>query len=180
MKSKLIAGLATSLFFLGMAGMAHATYIQTFDLYEYVVGDDNPETMEISWDHTYDWSELGPIQSATLTIVADDVDLDELDYVYLGGQELGTLTQLPEYDNWGYTPGPGGDLTTSIFNIDPSSLTSTMQITLNIAKYYGVEIESSTLEIHGTDPVPEPATMLLFGVGMSGLAFVRKRRNNDV
>ena len=174
MKKKLLTGLATGFFLFGIVGMAHATYMETVDVYTYVINEGNNPT--IDWVHTYDFSETLPLDFATLTIVADDVDINEDDNVYLNGTLLGSLTQLPEWDNWGYTPGPGGHITTSVFNLDTSLLDWSMPISVSIESWYGVEIETSTLLVQGTLPVPEPATMLLFGTGLAGIAGAVTRR----
>jgi hypothetical protein len=152
------------------SGMANATYLENLDIYQYSVGGN------ISWSHTYDFSEPNPIDYARLTIVADDVDYGEQDGVFLNGTLLGYLTELPDYSNWGYVPGPGGNLTTSIFDIDISLLDWTLPINISIASNWGVEIETSTLEVQGAAPVPEPSTLLLLGCGLAGLARCRRKR----
>ena len=170
--------LSAMIFILGINGIASATFIQTVDIYQYSVGG------SINWNHTYDFSEPDPIDWATLTIVADDIDgpgngMDgEQDAVYINGDFLGYLNTMPGYTNWGYTPGPGGDLTSTTFSLDVAMLDFTMPISISIESSWGSEIETSTLTVQGaeTAPVPEPSTILLMGAGLLGLVgFNRKR-----
>ncbi len=152
---------------LGITGIAQAAYMEVVDVYQYSVGG------SISWDHTYDFSiPVSQIDSATLTIVADDVDgpgdgMDgEQDSVYINGNYAGLLTDMGYYTNWGYTPGAGGSLTTSVYNLDLAWLDLTMPINIYVEAGWGVEIETSTLTVTS---VPEPSTLLLLGSGLIGL-----------
>lgn len=161
-------GVAVASLLLLMSGVSEAAFTQTTDIYQYSVGG------TINWSHSYDFSQVAPL-TAQLTIVADDVDQGELDQVFLNGTSLGYLTQLSDYTNWGYTPGVGGDLTTTVFAFDPSLLDWTMPIDVAVGPAWGVEIETSTLTVTGA-PVPEPSTLLLLGIGLGGAAIWRKRQ----
>lgn len=169
MKKELLKACSAGLLMLGMMGSAQATYIETVDVYEYSVGGN------IDWTHSYDFSETAPIEYATLTIVADDVDLGEDDYVYLNGMLLGALTQLSEYTNWGYVAGAAGNLTTSIFNIDASLLDWSMPISVSIESNWGVEIQTSTLEVKGAD-IPVPASAALLALGLACMSMSKRKR----
>jgi len=46
-----------------------------------------------------------------------------------------------------------------------------------MSSHYGLAVRSGDVS-QGGEPVPEPATMLLFGSGMAGLAGYRRRRAN--
>ena len=149
---KFLMILSVVVFILGVNGIASATFIQTVDIYDYSVGG------SVNWNHTYDFSEPNPIDWATLTIVADDIDAEEQDSVYINGNFLGYLNTLSGYTNWGYTPGPGGDLTSTTFSLDVSWLDFTMPISISIESSWGSEIETSTLTVQGAETAPCPRT----------------------
>ena len=145
-------------------------YVETLPIYQYSVGG------TISYAHTYDHS-ADPIEYATLTIVADDVDgpgdgMDgEQDMVSIqdsGGtwHQLGYLNDMGYYTNWQYSPGAGNPthpdaITTTVFNLDPSWLNG-LPVSVNIETLWGVEIETSTLTV-----VPVPGAILLGILGLS-------------
>lgn len=197
MKKQFVAALATGIFLVGMTGMANATYIEELDLIKildkdaYIVG----EGSYTAWTHTYDFSEPNPLLWATLTIVADDVDpasdsntTGEIDYVYIFVNDqrimLGELKRGTEYSNWSYKPGYGahpenlGNYTTTVFDLDLAWLQSDMKFQVEVAGNWGVEIEKSTLTVQGS-PVPVPATAILFGAGLAGLAGIVRRKKGS-
>jgi hypothetical protein len=159
--------------------IAAADYVQTLDVYQYSVGG------SVGWSHTYDFSQTPPF-SAYLIIVADDVDGPnpavngddgENDEVWFNGHFLGYLNQMTNYTNWAYSPGAGNAghpdaITTTVFNLNPTWLAANMPSSVKIEDAWGVEIETSTLRVSN---VPEPTTMLLLGLGLIGLAGVRRK-----
>ncbi|MDO5675862.1 MAG: PEP-CTERM sorting domain-containing protein [bacterium] len=198
MKKQFVAALATGIFLVGMTGMANATYIEELDLIKilgdnaYIAGSGDTE----SWTHTYSFSEPTPLLWATLTIVADDVDpptpsndTGELIIVSIFADntwiQLGELKQGQEYTNWNYKPGYGaysdniGNYTTTVFNLDLAWLQPEMEFKVVMAGNYGAEIEKSTLTVQGS-PVPVPATAILFGAGLAGLAGIARKRKSSV
>lgn len=131
------------------------TYEETIDIYEYSVGG------TITWSHDYDHT-ADPVYTATLTIVADDVDgpgngmNGEQDEVYVNGNYLGLLNDMGYYTNWDYYPGPGNPdnpdaITTTTFAINPAWLDS-MPVRVEIESAWGAEIETSTLTVIPNEP----------------------------
>jgi hypothetical protein len=156
---------------------AFATFVQTIDVYTYSVGG------TIDWQHTYDHS-ADPVLSASLTIVADDVDgpgndtNGEQDMVLIKDKngtwhDLGLLNNIGYYTDWNYYPGPGNPyqpLTTTVFDINPLWLNDAFPVEVKVETSWGVEIETSKLTVV---PVPEPATICLLALG--GFSLLRKR-----
>lgn len=143
-------------------------YVETVNVYTYSVGG------TINYSHSYDNS-ADPIAWATLTIVADDVDSDEDDLVKFNGHDLGYLTKLDGYTNWGYSSGAGNPnqpLTTTIFNLDPSWIVASMPIVVTVETNWGVEIETSTLKVQA---VPLPGAVLLGFLGLSAAGMKLRR-----
>jgi hypothetical protein len=155
--------------FLFLPVVAVADYVETVNVYQYSAGG------TINWLHSYNNS-VNQIYSATLTIVADDVDLGEHDAVWFNGHNLGYLNEMGyATDYTGPALGAGNPdptaLTTTVFAIDPSWISANMPASIVVDSAWGVEIETSGIEIKG---VPEPTTMLLLGFGIVGLAGLRR------
>jgi len=174
---KLTMGILVTIFVAGMllsmrpVAAPGVTYTQALDVYLVSTGG------TISWSHTYDGS-ADPIATATLTIVADDVDgpgngMDgEQDNVYFNGHLLGLLNDIGYYTNWGVSPGPGNPnqpLTTTTFNLDPSWISPSMPTVVEVETGWEVEIETSTLTVF---PIVQVIPEVPLGTIMSAVAMI--------
>lgn len=181
--TKTIATFAALVVLLTAGSAVADMYEEPLDVYQYSVGG------TIAFTHTYDGSSA-PILSATLTIVADDVDgrgndMDgEQDMVSIqdtGGiwHDLGYLNDMGYYTNFNYYPGAGNPdqpLTTTVFALDPSWFDTSLPAQVSIESAWGAEIETSTLTVQR---VPVPGAVLLGALGLSA-ATCRLRRRREV
>lgn len=136
-------------------------------------------TSDHTWSRTFDLSSLGAITSASLEIMTYAQGYKGLSSLYLDGTLIGTLTD----GDTTYEPGSpnlnmawidtfdlmafAGDLldSASILRID----------TVRSDDWWYLDYSELTISDDGA-PVPEPSTMLLFGSGLAGLAFYRRKR----
>jgi hypothetical protein len=181
---KFIVHLAAAVAILCLPAAAMAgDWSQTIQVYQTSWGG------TVNWAHTYDFS-LGAPMTATLTIVADDVDLSEnIPFSLQDGagtwHDLGYLARMASDmgDRWA---GPGnplpGFITTSVFTLDPSWVRSSMPARVVFGAPSCIEVETSRLDLHFAEApaVPEPSTLVLLASG--GLAAVgslwRKRKHS--
>lgn len=149
-------------------------------------------TSLFNWGFNFSPFVSGTITSATLTIVTIDMEDngqgDGLggepydDKLFLDGIELvGAFDEVYTSDANIYSYiSPN----VSVFNLDSSYFTSFNDGILNVQlNSYGgtnkdfIAIDYALLTVNGDiEPVPEPASMLLFGTGIVGLAGSRLRR----
>jgi len=187
MKKKFITGLATGLFLVGMVGTVSAALISsgTYNGHEYQIwGDEgvgwadaqtNAQALGATWD-------LAAITSAEeqnflLTLLPVTSDRDQF---WLGGYQAPPDPSNPggnwnwvTGDVWGYTNwGSGqpddweGDQKYLAMDYNGAWAWDDNTDTLRVIRGFVAE----------TNPVPEPATMLLFGTGLVGLVGTRIRR----
>ncbi len=99
-----------------------------------------------------------------------------------------------EYSNWNYKSGPGAwngefvdgvqlfntaNYTTTDFALELAWLQPVMKFKAEMyGGNWGAEIETSTLTVQGS-PVPVPATAILFGAGLAGLAGIVRRKKGS-
>ena len=164
MKKIMFSTMLTALMLL--LGTSAFAFTQTIDV------NSGYQFVNVDWTHTYDGSVPGPV-TATLSIYADDVDMGEIDKVYLNGTYLGDLVSYGAFDN-NRPPGAPVNTSVTIFDVTPflSAIMNMHIEVFNGASSYAVEILTSTLTVSST---PIPGAIWLLGSGLVGLVGIRRK-----
>ena len=170
-KSVILLAVLILFAFTGVAS-AIVNYTHMYDPPDVTISPGNP----VEWDVDLTIPAIGfhpasqDILSAVMTLVLSDDD---------GEDEKGWLTV-----EWGTEYFAINNPTSTVFMTIGSNaslgliyLQDGKQHYKVTAQYGNFIFDKAILNVEATDPVPEPATMLLLGLGLIGIAVVYKRRN---
>ncbi len=168
------------LMMIGMTGIVSATSITYTDVYEadhqYMRGSLWGADDSVSW--TFDITDDG-FDAATQDVISADMVLNfqddrgrrrKFDFFWeFARLEVGTNSFRWEVDS--------GDRSFALSSLVTLSDTGRVDVTLTalLGDFY---FNSATLTAEAIAPIPEPATLLLMGIGLVGIAGFRRRKRS--